>query len=75
MAREIRDSSPYGSTTYEAVGNKDDVSEIITNIAPYDTPLYSRLRRTKATAVTHEWLEDTLGRHERISSPKDIRTA
>ena len=49
------------SNTYEAVGNKLDMSEIITNIAPYDTPLYSRLRKTKATAVIHEWLEDTLG--------------
>ncbi|MBQ3446699.1 MAG: DUF5309 family protein [Synergistaceae bacterium] len=70
MAREIRDSSPYGSTTYEAVGNKDDVSEIITNIAPYDTPLYSRLRRTKATAVTHEWLEDTLGEARANKQPE-----
>ena len=49
------------SNTYQAVGNREDVSEIITNIAPDDTPLYSRLSRTKATQVTHEWLEDTLG--------------
>ena len=49
------------SDTYSAVGNREDISDIITNIAPYDTPLYSRIGRTKATAVTHEWLEDTLG--------------
>ena len=49
------------SNTYEAVGNKEDVSDIITNIAPYDTPLYSRIGKTRATAVTHEWLEDELG--------------
>lgn len=49
------------SNTYDAVGNKDDISEIITNIAPYDTPLYSRIGRTRATAVYHQWLEDTLG--------------
>lgn len=49
------------SNTYAAVGNKDDVSEIITNIAPDDTPLYSRIGRSKATQVIHEWLEDTLG--------------
>lgn len=49
------------SNTYEAVGNKLDMSEIITNIAPDDTPLFSRIGRTKATATTHEWLEDTLG--------------
>ncbi|MBQ9596507.1 MAG: DUF5309 family protein [Synergistaceae bacterium] len=49
------------SNTYEAVGNKEDVSEIITNIAPYDTPLYSRMGRTRATQTNHEWLEDELG--------------
>lgn len=47
--------------TYNAVGNKEDVSDIITNIAPYDTPLYTRIGKTKATQVTHEWLEDELG--------------
>ncbi len=52
------------SNTYQAVGNREDVSEIITNIAPDETPLYSRLSRTKATQVTHEWLEDTLGEAE-----------
>ena len=49
------------SNTYDAVGNREDVSDIITNIAPYDTPLYSRIGKTRATAVTHEWLEDELG--------------
>lgn len=49
------------SNTYQAVGNKEDVSDIITNIAPYDTPLYSRIGKTKATSTTHEWIEDELG--------------
>ena len=49
------------SNSYDAVGNKDDVSDIITNIAPYDTPLYTRIGKTKATQVMHEWLEDDLG--------------
>ena len=49
------------STTYEAVGNKEDVSDIITNISPFDTPLHSRLGKTKAIATYHEWLEDELG--------------
>ena len=49
------------SNTYEAVGNKLDMSDIITNISPEDTPLWSRIARTRATAVTHEWLEDSLG--------------
>ncbi|MBQ7217301.1 MAG: DUF5309 domain-containing protein [Synergistaceae bacterium] len=49
------------SNTYAAVGNKEDVSDIITNISPSDTPLYSRIGKTKAQQVTHEWLEDELG--------------
>ena len=52
---------PLGGNTYTAVGNKEDVSDIITNISPSDTPLYSRIGKTKATQVIHEWLEDTLG--------------
>ena len=52
------------SNTYAAVGNKEDVSDIITNIAPYDTPLYSRMGKTRATQVNHEWLEDDLGTAE-----------
>ena len=49
------------TNTYVAVGNRQDISDIITNISPSDTPLYSRIGRTRATAVTHEWLEDFLG--------------
>ena len=49
------------SNTYQAVGNKEDVSDIITNIAPYDTPIYSRIGKTRATSTTHEWIEDALG--------------
>ena len=50
-----------GANTYVAVGNKEDVSDIITNISPYDTPIYSRIGKTKASQVIHEWLEDELG--------------
>ena len=58
------------SNTYAAVGNKEDVSEIITNISPDDTPLYSRIGRTKATQVTHEWLEDVLGEPRDNANPE-----
>jgi hypothetical protein len=37
------------------------LSNIITNITPSETPLLSSFGRTKATAVFHTWLEDTLG--------------
>jgi hypothetical protein len=37
------------------------MSEVITNISPYDTYLYSHIGSSKASAVYHEWLEDELG--------------
>lgn len=49
------------SNTYAAKGNRQDISEIITNIAPYETPIYSRIGKSKAIATNHEWLEDGLG--------------
>ena len=58
------------SNTYDAVGNKEDVSDIITNISPYDTPLYSRIGKTKATQVMHEWLEDELGQPMANAEPE-----
>ena len=59
-----------GANTYVAVGNKEDVSDIITNIAPSETPLYSRISKTKAQQVIHEWLEDTLGSAEENKQPE-----
>lgn len=50
-----------GVNTYVAVGNRLDLSDIITNIAPSETPLYSTLGKASATATYHEWLEDDLG--------------
>lgn len=55
------DTNEMGSNTYAAVGNKLDMSDIITNISPDETPLYSKISRTRATATNHEWLEDSLG--------------
>lgn len=52
------------SNTYAAVGNREDVSDLITNIAPDETPLYTRIGRVRATETNHEWLEDTLGEAE-----------
>jgi hypothetical protein len=44
------------------IGNSlgEDVSNEILNITPTDTPLLSTLKKTKATAVYHEWLTDSL---------------
>jgi hypothetical protein len=46
--------------TYAAVGLREDLSDIIYNIAPTDTPFMSTVGKTKATAVYHEWQTDSL---------------
>jgi hypothetical protein len=47
-------------TTYDQVGKKEDVSDIITDITPTDTPFFSMVKTEKISARTFEWLEDSL---------------
>jgi len=46
--------------TYQSIGNREDLSDVIYNISPTDTPLLNTLARGKATAVYHEWQTDSL---------------
>ena len=41
--------------TYQAVGNREDLSDTIYRIDPTETPFLSGVDREKATAVNHEW--------------------
>ena len=46
--------------TYTAVGQKEDLSNVIYNISPTDTPFMNSIGKTSATAVLHEWQTDAL---------------
>jgi len=46
--------------TYQAVGNIEDLSDVIYNISPEETPMLSNFAKVKATNTTHSWLTDTL---------------
>ena len=46
--------------TYDAVGNLEDLSDVITNISPLETPMFSNFGRSSASAKLHEWLTDSL---------------
>ena len=46
--------------TYTAIGQREDLSDVIYNISPTDTPLLSSIGKTKATAIYHEWQTDSL---------------
>jgi hypothetical protein len=41
--------------TYQAIGNREDLTDMIYRIAPTDTPFVSAIEREKASAVLHEW--------------------
>jgi hypothetical protein len=41
-------------TTYSAVGLREDLSDIIYNISPTETPFMTSIARVKATAVYHK---------------------
>lgn len=46
--------------TTAAIGNREDLIDMIYNVAPTDTPLISMVDKVEATATTHEWQRDTL---------------
>lgn len=46
--------------TYQAIGNKEDVSDLIFNISPTETPFTSRVKKVKAISTKHEWQTDAL---------------
>jgi hypothetical protein len=46
--------------TFTAIGNREDLSDIIYNISPTETPFISAIGKEKATGVLHEWQNDTL---------------
>jgi galactitol-specific phosphotransferase system IIB component len=46
--------------TYDSIGEREDLSDVIYSISPTDTPFLSSAAKTKATAVLHEWQTDSL---------------
>ena len=46
--------------TFDAIGNREDLSNIIYDISPTETPFMSGISRTPATATLHEWQTDAL---------------
>jgi hypothetical protein len=46
--------------TYQAVGDREDLEDVIYQISPVETPFFTMAKRTDATAVLHEWQTDAL---------------
>ena len=49
-------------STYDAVGNREDLADMIYDISPMDTPFVSGIAKNSATATNHEWQTDSLAR-------------
>ncbi len=47
-------------STYESIGIKEDISDIISNLSPTKTPFQSMIGRDKCKNRTFSWLEDSL---------------
>ena len=48
------------ATTLNTVGQREDLTDLISNLAPQDTPILSAIGTATATAMLHEWQVDTL---------------
>jgi hypothetical protein len=54
-------AAPTGTLqTYQAIGNREDLSDVITRISPTDTPFMSGIGKTKAENTLHEWQTQAL---------------
>ena len=47
-------------TRFDAVGAREDLTDMIYDISPTDTPIMSSIGKGRATAVYHEWQTDSL---------------
>ena len=46
--------------TFDQVGKREDVEDIIYDISPTDTPMLSSIGTSTANATLHQWLQDSL---------------
>lgn len=62
ISTSYQPSAPSATTTQgSAVGNREDLSNILTILAPEETPVLALCGKTKATSTFHEWTVDELG--------------
>lgn len=59
---------PGTFTTYSAIGNREDLSDIIYNIDPTETPFIAGIERVKTSAVLHEWQTQALAAVDSVNS-------
>lgn len=58
--------------SYDQVGKKEDISDIITNISPTKTPFLSMIGTESIWNIVHQWQEDSL---QNVSSTAQVEGA
>lgn len=53
-------SQSTAETTYQAIGNREDLLDVVINISPMDTLFLNKFGKTKATGRYHEHVVDSL---------------
>ena len=53
-------SQSTAETTYQAIGNKEDLLDVVINISPMDTLFLNKFGKTKASGRYHEHVVDSL---------------
>lgn len=57
-------------TTTQAVGNREELSDVVSRITPEDTPIYSMIPKGKSVSVNPEWETDELAAPEENIVPE-----
>lgn len=54
-------TAPTGTfQTYQQIGIREDLSDVIDSISPTDTPFYTRVEKTSVSSTSPEWQTDAL---------------
>lgn len=54
-------AQPTGTfSSYDAVGNREDLTDMIWDVSPSETPFLTAIAKSKASATLHEWQTDAL---------------
>lgn len=53
-------SQSTAKLTYDAIGNREDLTDVITNISPLETPFLSKFGKVAVKNTLHEWQTDSL---------------
>lgn len=54
-------AQPTGTfSSYDSIGNREDLTDMIWDVSPSDTPVLSAIKKTRSKATNHEWQVDAL---------------